>query len=74
MVLAAIGAQFAVDFAASATRLLITQGRVLRAHLEESAWVYSVDLLLWPVGFAVAIAGRAAAGARSWPSWPSPGC
>ena len=56
VVVAAIGAQFAVDFAASAARLLMTRGTVEREHVEESAWVYAVDLLLWPIGFLAAFA------------------
>ena len=56
IIVAAIAAQFAVDFAASAARLLITRGRVERAHAQESAWIYAVDLLLWPIGFMAAVA------------------
>jgi HD-GYP domain-containing protein (c-di-GMP phosphodiesterase class II) len=54
--LAALAAQFAVDFAASSLRDLLNGGGVLREQLRESAWVYMVDALLAAPGLAVAFA------------------
>jgi putative nucleotidyltransferase with HDIG domain len=53
LLLLALLAQFAVDFAASTAWELIGSGTGLRAQLRE-AWVYGVDAALSPVALAVA--------------------
>ena len=60
--LAALAAQFAIDFAASSLRDFLNGGASLRDQVRESSWVYLVDSLLAPVGLAVAFA----AVARPW--------
>ncbi|HUR85125.1 MAG TPA: HD-GYP domain-containing protein, partial [Solirubrobacteraceae bacterium] len=54
--LAALAAQFAVDFAASSLRDVLNGGASLRGQIRESSWVYLVDALLAPIGLAVAFA------------------
>jgi HD-GYP domain-containing protein (c-di-GMP phosphodiesterase class II) len=51
---AALLAQFAIDFAASSLRDFLNGGASLREQVRESSWVYLVDALLAPVGLAVA--------------------
>jgi putative nucleotidyltransferase with HDIG domain len=53
---AALATQLAVDFAASSARDLMNGGSDLRDQLRESSWVHLVDVLLSPVGLAVAFA------------------
>ena len=60
--LAALLAQFAIDFAASSLRDFLNGGASLREQVRESSWVYLVDALLAPVGLAVAFA----ASERPW--------
>jgi HD-GYP domain-containing protein (c-di-GMP phosphodiesterase class II) len=60
--LAALLAQFAIDFAASSLRDFLNGGASLREQVRESSWVYLVDALLAPVGLAVAFAAYA----RPW--------
>jgi HD-GYP domain-containing protein (c-di-GMP phosphodiesterase class II) len=60
--IAALAAQFAVDFALSSLRESLNTGASAREQISESAWVYLVDALLAPVGFVVALA----AVARPW--------
>jgi putative nucleotidyltransferase with HDIG domain len=54
--IAALAAQFAVDFAASSLRDLLNGGGALREQLRESTWVYMVDALLAAPGLALAFA------------------
>jgi HD-GYP domain-containing protein (c-di-GMP phosphodiesterase class II) len=58
----ALLAQFAVESAASLLRGRLHGGGSLREELAESRWIYLVDILLAPVGFAVALA----AAGRPW--------
>jgi HD-GYP domain-containing protein (c-di-GMP phosphodiesterase class II) len=53
---AALAAQFAVDFAASSGRDALNGGASFRDQLRESTWVYLVDMLLAAPGLAVAFA------------------
>lgn len=53
LLLAALGAQFAVDFLASSLRLALTRGVALRVQLRD-AWIYLVDAGLAGVGLQVA--------------------
>src|SRR4051794_15714336 len=55
---AALGAQFAVDFTVASAREVFNGGMPLRDQVRESAWIYSVDALLAPIGFAVALAAE----------------
>jgi hypothetical protein len=54
--LAALGAQFAADFAAGVTRDWIAMGASPQVQTRLLAWVYLVDLLLTPVGLLAALA------------------
>jgi putative nucleotidyltransferase with HDIG domain len=54
--LAALLAQFAVDFSASSVREFLNGSASLGDQLRESRWVYLVDSLLAPLGLAVAFA------------------
>jgi putative nucleotidyltransferase with HDIG domain len=65
----ALAAQFAVDIVASSTREALHRGASFREQMDEGAWVYLVDLLLAPIGFALALAasGRPAVIALGWP-------
>jgi putative nucleotidyltransferase with HDIG domain len=54
--LAALLAQFVVDFAASSLRDFLNGGASLREQVRESTWVWLVDALLAPVGLAIAFA------------------
>jgi putative nucleotidyltransferase with HDIG domain len=54
--LAALVAQFAVDFSASSVREFLNGNASLGDQLRESSWVYLVDSLLAPLGLAVAFA------------------
>ncbi len=56
VLVAALLAQFAVESAASVVRGRLHGGASLREELSESRWIYLVDTLLAPVGFAVALA------------------
>ena len=62
-------AQFAGDALASRAREWLHGGASLREQLAESAWIYLVDILLSPIGFALALAAIAepAAVALRWP-------
>jgi HD-GYP domain-containing protein (c-di-GMP phosphodiesterase class II) len=53
---AALGAQFATDFAVSVVREWLAHGAPARAQLPEIGWVYTVDALLTPLGLAAAFA------------------
>jgi HD-GYP domain-containing protein (c-di-GMP phosphodiesterase class II) len=53
LLLAALGAQFAVDFLASSARFRIARGASLSAQLHES-WVYLIDAAFCGIGLAVA--------------------
>jgi two-component system cell cycle response regulator len=57
---AALAAQFVLDFASSSTRERIAFGHPLRALLPAFAWVYAVDSLLAPVGLAASLTGLGA--------------
>ncbi len=54
----ALLAQFLGESASSRVRELLHGGATLREQLAESAWIYTVDTLLAPVGFAFAIAAE----------------
>jgi HD-GYP domain-containing protein (c-di-GMP phosphodiesterase class II) len=54
--LAALGAQFAADFAAGVTRDWIVMGVSPQVQTRLLAWVYLVDLLLTPIGLLAALA------------------
>jgi diguanylate cyclase (GGDEF)-like protein len=56
---AALVAQFALDFVGSATRERIAFGHGLRALLPSFAWVYAVDSFLAPIGLGAAFIGVA---------------
>ncbi|MFN8112690.1 MAG: HD-GYP domain-containing protein [Solirubrobacterales bacterium] len=56
VLVAALLAQFVVESAASVVRGRLHGGASLREELSESRWIYLVDTLLAPVGFAVALA------------------
>jgi HD-GYP domain-containing protein (c-di-GMP phosphodiesterase class II) len=56
VLLAALGSQFALDFGASRVRDMLHGGASLREQVLESRWIYLVDALLAPVGFAFALA------------------
>ena len=53
LILAALAAQFAVDFGASSLREALVHGATLREQLQET-WVYAVDVALTPVGLMAA--------------------
>jgi diguanylate cyclase (GGDEF)-like protein len=57
---AALAAQFGLDFASSAARERIAFGYPLRALLPSLAWVYAVDSFLAPVGLGAALSGSGA--------------
>ncbi|MDQ4041263.1 MAG: HD-GYP domain-containing protein, partial [Actinomycetota bacterium] len=57
---AALAAQLAVDLAASTVRQRLAFGVAPRLHVREIGWVYSVDLLLAPIGLLAAFAGARA--------------
>jgi diguanylate cyclase (GGDEF)-like protein len=57
---AALAAQFALDFASSSARERIAFGHPLRALLPAFAWVYAVDSFLAPVGLAASFSGLGA--------------
>jgi putative nucleotidyltransferase with HDIG domain len=69
VLIAALAAQFVTDALASRVREWMHGGASAREQLAESAWVYLVDTLLSPVGFALALAATVepAAVALSWP-------
>jgi HD-GYP domain-containing protein (c-di-GMP phosphodiesterase class II) len=56
VLVAALLAQFAVESAASTIRERLHGGASVREELTESRWIYLVDVLLAPIGFAVALA------------------
>jgi putative nucleotidyltransferase with HDIG domain len=56
LLVAALAAQFGVDFTSSAIRARFVLGVALREHLPVLGWVYLVDAALTPCGFAVAVA------------------
>jgi putative nucleotidyltransferase with HDIG domain len=53
LLIAALGAQFAVDFAVSVSRVLIARDAPVTSQLKET-WVYSIDAALSGVGLLVA--------------------
>jgi len=53
LMLAALAAQFLLDFGASSLREALVHGATLREQLQES-WVYAVDVALTPVGLMAA--------------------
>ncbi|MEA2442751.1 MAG: hypothetical protein QOJ12_43 [Thermoleophilales bacterium] len=55
---AALGAQFACDFAASSVRERLGGSLSLLQELRESAWIIAVDALLAPIGFLAALAAE----------------
>lgn len=62
ILVAALAAQFAGDFWAAAVREVLNHGADLREQAVEASWVYLVDALLTPVGFA----GALAAATHAW--------
>jgi diguanylate cyclase (GGDEF)-like protein len=54
---AALAAQFGLDFASSSARERIAFGHALRALLPSFAWVYAVDSFLAPIGLGAALSG-----------------
>jgi HD-GYP domain-containing protein (c-di-GMP phosphodiesterase class II) len=58
LLLGALAAQFAVDFGVASARELINGGMPLREQIHESAWIYSVDALLAPLGLLAALAAE----------------
>jgi putative nucleotidyltransferase with HDIG domain len=62
ILLAALFAQFALDFAANAARERVSGGVALPTLAQETRWIYLVDAALAPVGLAVAFATTA----HSW--------
>ena len=69
VLVAALAAQFVADSVASRAREWLHKGASLREQLAQSSWVYLVDALLSPIGFAIALAAAAepAAVALCWP-------
>jgi hypothetical protein len=69
VLVAAFAAQLAVDGTASRLREWLHDGASLQEQLAESAWIYLVDALLSPIGFAIALAATQSswAIALSWP-------
>jgi HD-GYP domain-containing protein (c-di-GMP phosphodiesterase class II) len=65
----ALGAQMVGDSLASRVREWLHGEASLREQLAQGAWIYLVDLLLAPIGFAVALAAtdEPAAVALAWP-------
>jgi putative nucleotidyltransferase with HDIG domain len=59
LLLGALGAQFAVDFAASAVGYWIARGATLSSQIRET-WVYAIDAALAPIALVVAEGIRAA--------------
>ena len=62
VLLAGLASQFIVESGASAVREHLHGDASLREQLAESRWIYLVDTLLAPVGFAIALA----AAGRPW--------
>ena len=58
IVVAAVAAQFLLDFAISGVRVRIGAGQEVRPLLRAFAWVWLVDLLLVPVGVFAALVAR----------------
>ena len=56
VLVAALVAQFSVETVASVVRDRLHGDASLREHVTESRWIYLVDTLLAPIGFAIAIA------------------
>lgn len=54
----ALLAQFVAESASSRVREALHGGATLREQLAESVWIYTVDTLLAPVGFAIALAAE----------------
>jgi HD-GYP domain-containing protein (c-di-GMP phosphodiesterase class II) len=69
VLLGALAAQFAGDALTSRAREWLHQGASLSEQLAEISWIYLVDILLSPIGFALALAALAepAAVALCWP-------
>jgi diguanylate cyclase (GGDEF)-like protein len=58
--LAALAAQFGLDFASSSARERFAFGHSARALVPSFAWVYAVDSFLAPVGLGAAVSGSGA--------------
>ena len=58
VVVLAVLAQIAIDFAVAVVRLRVGAGIDVRPQLASFAWVYGVDVLLTPVGLLAAAVGR----------------
>jgi len=56
LLIVALASQFAIEFAASRARDVLHGSASLREQVAESRWIYLVDALLAPVGFAIALA------------------
>jgi putative nucleotidyltransferase with HDIG domain len=69
ILVAALAAQYLGDALSSRAREWLHGEASLREQLTQSAWIYLVDLLLSPIGFAIALAATTepAAVALSWP-------
>jgi putative nucleotidyltransferase with HDIG domain len=69
VLLGALAAQFAGDALSSRVREWLHQGASVREQIAEVSWIYLVDILLSPIGFALALAAIAqpAAVALCWP-------
>ena len=61
LLLAALAAQFALDFGASSLREALVHGTTLGEQVQET-WVYAVDVALTPVGLMAAWSAQEAAG------------
>jgi putative nucleotidyltransferase with HDIG domain len=55
LLIAALGAQFAVDFGVSALNFAIARGATLASQLRDT-WVYGIDAALSPIGLVIAYA------------------
>ena len=69
VLVAALAAQLLVDALASRARETLHGGASLAEQLSQSGWIYFVDLLLSPLGFALALAAEVepAAIVLTWP-------
>jgi putative nucleotidyltransferase with HDIG domain len=69
ILIAALAAQFAGDAVSSRVREWLHRGASVREQIAELSWIYLVDVLLSPIGFALALAAIAepAAVALCWP-------
>jgi HD-GYP domain-containing protein (c-di-GMP phosphodiesterase class II) len=58
VLVAALAAQFTLDFAAAAARERVTHGPPMTDQLREAGCIYSIDALLTPIGFLAAVAAE----------------